>query len=390
MDNVEVALRVYGHQHQFPPQVCTDTRLEVPFGKDNHAKIKHRLRSITPKGTSPISYALSKTSQDFPACDNCRNIVVLITDGIEECGGDPCAVSRELQKNGVILKPFIIGIGRNFYEAFNCVGSYFDATSEEKFSQALHVVISRALNPTTAQVNLIDAYGKPTETNVNMTLYDNFSGLVKYNLIHTMNNKGLPDTLMIDPLLTYDMVIHTLPGVEVRNIQLTPGKHNIIAANVPQGELKIKTSTQNTLARNLVCIVRQKGRLTTINVQGFGQTERYLTGEYEIEVLSLPRLIIEDVNITQDHLTTVEIPAPGIAVIQKSTKGYGSLYVEKEGKLEWIYNFRESSSQQESLILLPGDYRAVFRSKYMNRSFYTVERRFTVKSGTTTNVRLDN
>src|SRR5512140_3815924 len=43
--NLELALRMYGHQKQFPPQDCNDTRLEVPFGKDNISRIKHVLKT---------------------------------------------------------------------------------------------------------------------------------------------------------------------------------------------------------------------------------------------------------------------------------------------------------------------------------------------------------
>ena len=45
-----------------------------------------------------------------------------------------------LQKNGIILKPFIIGIGKDFNMAFNCVGTYFDATKEKDLRTALNVV----------------------------------------------------------------------------------------------------------------------------------------------------------------------------------------------------------------------------------------------------------
>ncbi|MFA5477049.1 MAG: VWA domain-containing protein, partial [Bacteroidales bacterium] len=98
VDNLELALRLYGHQKPFPPQDCDDTRLEVPFAPNNIAEIKNRLSTINPKGTTPIAYALSESQHDFPHCDHCRNIIVLITDGIEECGGDPCEVSRMLQQ----------------------------------------------------------------------------------------------------------------------------------------------------------------------------------------------------------------------------------------------------------------------------------------------------
>ena len=32
-----------------------------------------------------------------------------------------------LQKKGITLKPFIIGIGQDFKESFDCVGTYFNA-----------------------------------------------------------------------------------------------------------------------------------------------------------------------------------------------------------------------------------------------------------------------
>jgi len=390
MENLEVALRVYGHQHNYPPQVCTDTRLEVPFAKDNYGRIKNRLSSIVPKGTSPIAHSLELTAKDFPPCDNCRNIVVLITDGIEECGGDPCEVSSKLQKEGVIMKPFIVGIGRSFEEAFNCVGEYFDAANESQFEQALEIVISRVMNPTTSQVNLLDAFGKPTETNINMTFYDNLSGKIKYNFIHTMNSMGLPDTLYVDPLLTYDIVVHTIPPVIADSVMLNSGIHNIIPISVPQGNLSLKLAGQSSMFKELKCIVRRKGSMETINVQNFGDVEKYITGSYNLEVLCLPRVYIEDVKLSQNQTTIVEIPTPGIAVINKATRGYGSLYQEVDGRLEWVYNFRDTPQTQESLVLMPGTYRAIFRSRYSDRSMYTIEKSFIIKSGLTTNVKMIN
>ncbi|HRY32719.1 MAG TPA: VWA domain-containing protein [Bacteroidales bacterium] len=384
VDNLELALRVYGHQKNFPPQDCDDSRLEVSFSGNNAKRIKQVLRGITPRGTTPIAYSLEQAGSDFPPCDNCRNIIVLITDGIEECNGDPCAVSRALQKKGLVLKPFIIGIGKDFKTAFDCVGTYYDASDEVAFSKALNVVISQALNSTTAQVNLLDTEGNPKETNVNMTFYDRFSGLIKYNFIHTLNHKGLPDTLVIDPLITYRMTVHTIPPVHVDSIQLSAGRHTIIPVSCPQGSLYLKSGST---VKNLPCIIRQKGLMETINVQTFNTQENYLTGSYDLEVLCLPRLIIGDVEIMQSHTTTVEIPVPGIAVIQKSANGYGSLYQETENGLIWLYNFRDSNPSQETVMLQPGQYRAVFRSKYADRSIYTVEKSFRVSSGETIHVK---
>jgi Ca-activated chloride channel family protein len=164
----------------------------------------------------------------------------------------------------------------------------------------------------------------------------------------------------------------------------------VIPVNVPQGFLNLKMNSQNTTLKALKTIIRREGSMETVNIQDIDQPEKYITGTYNLEILSLPRFYVNDVKITQSHTTTVEIPVPGIAVIQKSVRGFGSLYLEKDGVLEWIYNFRDSNQPQESLVLMPGLYRAVFRSRYVDRSIFTTERSFEVRSGLTTNVKLQN
>ncbi len=205
--DLEIAFRAYGHQVPLRPErSCTDTKLEVPFSKNNYQAIRNKLKTIVPKGTTPIAYTLEQCGGDFPTASspNVRNIIILITDGIEECDGDPCAVSLALQKKGIVLKPFVIGVGldESFMNAFGCIGKFYDASSESNFKSILNVVISQALNSTTVQVNLNDQIGRPTETDVNMTFYDQQSGVIHYNYIHTINNKGVPDTLVLDPVIT--------------------------------------------------------------------------------------------------------------------------------------------------------------------------------------------
>ena len=69
-------------------QNCRDTRLEEPFARNNHDRIIEKLNDVRPKGTTPIAYSLQQAAKDFPENDNYRNIVIIITDGIESCDGD--------------------------------------------------------------------------------------------------------------------------------------------------------------------------------------------------------------------------------------------------------------------------------------------------------------
>ena len=105
------------------------------------------------------------------------------------------------KKNGIILKPFVIGLGLkdDFKEQFKCVGNYFDVTSPQVFGNVLDIVISQALNATTAQVNLLDTYENPTETNVPMMFVNPIYNDTEYHYMHTMNSRGNPDTIYIDP-----------------------------------------------------------------------------------------------------------------------------------------------------------------------------------------------
>jgi|WetSurSiteA1Bulk_404760.scaffolds.fasta_scaffold00393_7 Ca-activated chloride channel homolog len=381
--NVSMALRIYGHQSPVPPQNCNDTKLEVPFGKNNAPLIRQKLRYIVPKGTTPIAHSLELGGSDFPPdVENCRNIIILVTDGVESCDGDACIVSQDLQRRGVILKPFVIGIGidENFEQTFNCIGNYYNAIAEEKFSEIMDVVISQALNATTAQINLLDESGHPTETNVNCTFYDSNSGKIYYNYIHTLNHRGLPDTLTIDHIPVYRMRVHTIPPVDVDNIKLLPGKHTIIAADVPQGTLVLK-SNDPVQYRGLEFIVRKAGTMATINMQKMYADEKYLVGKYDLEIPVLPRIYLYNVDIKQSHTTTVEIARPGLVTLLRSSVGFGSIYLRKTTREEdWICNL-DNTVKNESLQLQPGKYRVVFRALNAKQTLYTVNKVFEVRSG---------
>lgn len=390
--NLELAFRCYGHQVPLRPErSCTDTKLEVPFAKNNAQAIKNKLKMLVPKGTTPIAYTLEQCGGDFPTASNAnvRNIIILITDGIEECDGDPCAVSLALQKKGIVLKPFVIGIGldQSYINSFGCIGKFYDASSEASFKNILNIVISQALNNTTVQVNLNDQIGRPTETDVNMTFYDEQTGIIRYNYLHTLNTKGVPDTLVIDPIGTYKMVVHTIPPIEKKGIELTPGKHNTIGVDVPQGYMNLKMSGNADYTKNISCIIRKNGEMQTLHVQHFNTTEKFLIGKYDLEILTLPRIKLDKVDVGQSKTTFIEIPQPGIVTISKPSEGPGSLYLEENNKLVWVCNLN-STLVQETINLQPGKYRVEYRPKNAKESIYTIEKRFKIDSGMSTAIRL--
>lgn len=387
---VQVALRVYGHTTPPGQRNCKDTRLEVPFKYNNHKQIKDKLKDIKPVGTTLIAYSLQQAAYDFPKEAGVRNIIILITDGIEECDGDPCAVSEALQSQGVVLRPFIIGLGGtdDFRKAFECVGRYYDANTEASFNNVLNVVITQALNNTTVQVNLLDVNLKPTETNVNMSFYDMHSNQLMYNYIHTMNERSLPDTIQLDPIYKYRMVVHTIPPVEKSDIEIIPGKHNVIAIDAPQGNLLIKV-TGVTNYPDLKCIVRKRGTMETLHLQNSNTTERYLVGKYDLEVQTLPRQLFKDVSVDQNTTTTIEMPQPGRLIVSAFTQQYiADIYQMNRNEIVWLARLPQEN-KINNIIMQPGKYKIVYRAKTANRSNQTFEREFSINSGGATNLTLN-
>jgi len=392
VENTELGLRVYGHQFKILPgqQNCDDTNLEVEFspGDGNIEKIKNKIRSIEAKGTTPIARSLEYSAEDFPECSNCRNVIILITDGIEACDEDPCAVSRALRAKGIKLKPFIIGVGldTSYLGQFNCIGEFLSAETEDSFKSVLDFVVSQALNNTTVQVNLLDIKKSPSETDVTMSFYDQKTEELVYTYKHTLDRYRSPDTLSIDPLHTYKLVVHTTPEVSKENIKVTAGKHNIILLDAPRGHLDLKIQGYNNLFTGINCIVRKSGDMKTVNIQKMNFNHKYIVGKYDLELLTLPRLYINDVDIKQNRHTDITIPKNGRAVISKSA-GPAQLFVLREGKNEWVCNLKDEPSL-ENIELLPGKYKIVFRHERSFSTAHSIEKTFKIVSGYSENITL--
>ncbi len=388
--NLEVGLRVYGHQSTVAQKNCKDTKLEVPFAAKNAANIRKKLQQITPKGNTPLTYSLEQSGNDFPDDPNSRNVIIIITDGVESCGGDPCATSLALQKKRVFLKPFIIGLGDDpgYAQQFGCMGQYYNASDVKTFQQVMDNVIKIALKKTTVSVELTDDAGKSVETNVNMTFLNNVTGAPEYNFVHYLDKAGKPDMLDIDALLSYDLVVHTTPAVELKNLNLKPGQHNTIKVKAPQGSLYLRQDAPTSYG-SMMALVKEKGSPHLLQQQRFPSQVKYLAGTYEVELLTMPR-IRQTVTIKQGQATTITFAPPGILNVTQDLQGYGSLYLlEADGSQRWLHTLPEGSSKI-SLPLQPGRYRLVFRMKTASSSKFTDVKDFTIKSNLTTIVKLFN
>jgi Ca-activated chloride channel family protein len=90
------------------PNQCDNIELQLEPVPDAAGPIMAVVERLIPVGRTPLTSAVRLAAKvvGFPARPA---VVVLLTDGEETCGGDPCGLARELKANGEHLTVHVIG-----------------------------------------------------------------------------------------------------------------------------------------------------------------------------------------------------------------------------------------------------------------------------------------
>jgi Mg-chelatase subunit ChlD len=147
-DDLDLALRAYGSTSPSDNNDCADSTLLVPFGEENRAPIREAIAGLRPLGQTPIAFALNQAAGDFGSLQNDRALV-LITDGIESCGGNPVQAARELREQNIMVHLIGFGLGNAADEdsaslqavADASGGRYVTAGSAEELKEALALTV---------------------------------------------------------------------------------------------------------------------------------------------------------------------------------------------------------------------------------------------------------
>ncbi|MBA3523149.1 MAG: VWA domain-containing protein, partial [Geodermatophilaceae bacterium] len=106
-DEAAVGVRVYGGRYDDEARGCTDTRLVTPLGPLDRTASKAAFAGLRPLGYTPIAFSLEQAATDFTTQG--PRTIVLVSDGEETCGGNPCEVARTLAQAGVDLRVDTVG-----------------------------------------------------------------------------------------------------------------------------------------------------------------------------------------------------------------------------------------------------------------------------------------
>jgi Ca-activated chloride channel homolog len=369
----ELAVRVYGHNFDIAMNNCKDTKLEIPMGFGNSTAIKEKLKLIRYQGTTPIAYSMTFASEDFKNTKG-KNNIILITDGEETCGGDPCKVSNALQSQGITLKPIVIGMNISEFGVQNlkCIGDLSNAISPKDMKPFLEKSLEKILDKTTFEIDLMDSKNNPSESDVAMT-FISLSGK-KTNWIHTLTN-AKPDSLYMEDLVEFTAKIHTIPVIE-KKVTLEKFKHNVIKIDAAQGYLDIKQVIKGGVKPTEV-LIRKENK--TIHVAELNSKTKLLKGNYSLEILTLP-ILKKSIAIEGEKTNEIIIPEAGTLILQKSSSMTGGVFIKEKNILKKIYDILPNTVT-ENVIILPGKYLLIYKSSNQTSIYNTIEKSFEILSG---------
>ena len=164
--DVALALRAYGHRQPRERRDCTDSELLVPLASGERAAIRQAIDEIKPRGQTPLALSIREAGADFADFPGER-AVVLVTDGIESCGGDPAREARDIHDR-MRLPVHVIGfgIGSNADEDADALRSIADASGGQFFLASNAEELREALKATVGTRFSVQRDGKPVASGV--------------------------------------------------------------------------------------------------------------------------------------------------------------------------------------------------------------------------------
>ena len=388
LSDMEVALRVFGHLNKN----AYGTQLEVPFEPDNRYKLQSKIKTLVPNGGCTAASALTDALHDFPRDGKARNIILILTDGMDDCGGNVCEVARHVQLSGTVVQTFIIGIGNadDFQHKPDCAGHFSFLPDEEMLDEALHEVFFLSDQKARVTLSLTDESHTPYETEVPVVFYDHQTHAAKYSFVYHYATGDPVDTLTVDPLVSYDITIFTKPPVHLATQQFKASRHNHLSIVAPQGSLRLHFENKRTPFQipSYYMIVHRHGENKILSYQPLGNTTYFLAGPYDLEVLSTHILRLNNVAVHGGADTDLQIPLPGqLALNKPPTATAGSLFEYKDGALQWVCDLNPDSIT-ERIVLLPGEYQIILKPKDATDYAAVPTAHFTIHSAQQTGVNI--
>ncbi len=100
-----VGLMAYGHRKAGQ---CSDIQMLFPPGPVSASVVSGTIDRLKARGKTPLTEAIRQAAAALRSKEQ-GGTIILVTDGIETCGGDPCALAAELEAANAAFTAHVVG-----------------------------------------------------------------------------------------------------------------------------------------------------------------------------------------------------------------------------------------------------------------------------------------
>ncbi|MEJ2590808.1 MAG: VWA domain-containing protein [Candidatus Thiodiazotropha sp.] len=169
-DTTRIGLIAYGHRRKSD---CEDVETLVKPGANDKQVVLKAVAGLNAKGKTPLTRSVNQAI-DMLRQQMGASTVVLVSDGIESCGGDPCAAVKAAKASGVNFILHTVGFGLSKQEStqLECMakaggGEFFQANNAEELLKSTRKAV-KSKGPGLLKLTL-RANGKPVNAWVRLT-----------------------------------------------------------------------------------------------------------------------------------------------------------------------------------------------------------------------------
>lgn len=379
-DNAQVGLIAYGHRRK---NDCADIEILSELKALDKGALSTTIDAIKPSGMTPITNSLQRAFEVVKAQQGASAVtVVLVSDGLETCNGDPCKLARDAKQAGLNFVLHVIGfdVGKISVAQLECVaqagnGLYIGAQNADELATALSgAVTSTALPDSRLSIKAI-ADGKLTDVIVSVRRVgstEEVTGGRTYDATET-NPRVLPL-----PAGDYDVTVTAInlsgaPSIRFEAVKVPGGQTVERTADFSAGELAVEV-VRNGRPSDAVVQVYASGKAEVV---ASGRTSasnnpfkfRLLPGSYEVAVKSTeisggPELRLTNVVVegakqakqTADFSTgSLRVGAVNNGTLVDAVVSVTNLTTRKDEAT--LRTYATSNTNPRTFELLPGRYR---------------------------------
>ena len=255
-----LGLMAYGHNRRGD---CADIELLIEPGPLDAAAFRRTVNSLNARGMTPLSAAVQQAAVALKSSEQ-RATVILVSDGEENCGLDPCQIGSQLAAEGIDFTAHVVGFDLGDADreaglrclAENTGGMYFRADDAASLSQSLGTLAALSTKtlrqggsatmeaPASAveATRITVAYTGPAERGDYVAVVDSEGRELGYAWVEQGQTEG-ELLLQLPPgpgtySLRYIATLREPPVLAEQALELTPAEAMITGPeSVPQGSL---------------------------------------------------------------------------------------------------------------------------------------------------------